>query len=299
MVRSALTLSFAVASLFMSATTTTLAEDVSLARIGTNEIDAATLRELLPPLDEAQRRAVAADPAAQAQLVRSVLVQRVVVELARRDKWDQNPVAQKQMAAARDAALAESYLRAVCQVPENYPSDSELQAFYQANQRAFMEPPRYRLAQLFVAVSVTDATVAAAAQTKLDQILSELSDPAADFSAVVRRYSDEKDSASRGGEVGWLAESQLRPELRPLLGGLKAGQVSAPVRLSDGWHLVKCLEIRPESPVAFATIRTALADRMRAERTAANRQAYLARLLQDNPVSLNELALRDLLSTAR
>lgn len=284
--------------LIMSAAQSTFAEDVSLARIGTNVIDAATLRELLPPLDAAQRRAVAADPAAQAQLVRSVLVQRVVVELARRDKWDQTPVAQRQMAAARDAALAESYLRAVCQVPDTYPSEPELQAFYQANQRAFMEPPRYRLAQLFVSVPAADPAATANAQAKLDPVLAALAEPDADFADLVRRFSDEKDSASRGGEVGWLAESQLRPELRPLLADLKAGQVSRPVRLADGWHIVKCLELRPESPVPFADIRSALADRMRAERTAANRQAYLARLLQDNPISLNELALRDLLATA-
>jgi parvulin-like peptidyl-prolyl isomerase len=284
--------------LTMSAVQSTFAEDVSLARIGTNAIDAATLREMLPPLDAAQRRAVAADPAAQAQLVRSVLVQRVVVELARRDKWDQTPVAQRQMAAARDAALAESYLRAVCQVPETYPSEQELQAFYQANQRAFMEPPRYRLAQLFVSVPAADPAATANAQAKLDPVLAALAEPDADFADLVRRFSDEKDSASRGGEVGWLTESQLRPELRPLLADLKAGQVSRAVRLADGWHIVKCLELRPESPVPFADIRAALADRMRAERTAANRQAYLARLLQENPISLNELALRDLLATA-
>ena len=285
-------------SLIMSATQTALADDVSLARIGSNAIDAATLRELLPPLDAAQLRAVAADPAAQAQLVRSVLVQRVVVELARRDKWEQTPAAQRQMAAARDAALAESYLRAVCQVPESYPSEQELQSFYQANQRAFMVPPRYRLAQLFIAVSAADPSAAANAQAKLDPVIAALAEPGADFADLVRRFSDEKDSASRGGEVGWLAESQLRPELRPLLAELKAGQVSRAVRLPDGWHIVKCLELRPESPVPFAGIRDALADRMRAERTAANRQAYLARLLQDNPISLNELALRELLVTA-
>lgn len=232
--------------LIMSAAQSTFAEDVSLARIGTNVIDAATLRELLPPLDAAQRRAVAA----------------------------------------------------VCQVPDTYPSEPELQAFYQANQRAFMEPPRYRLAQLFVSVPAADPAATANAQAKLDPVLAALAEPDADFADLVRRFSDEKDSASRGGEVGWLAESQLRPELRPLLADLKAGQVSRPVRLADGWHIVKCLELRPESPVPFADIRSALADRMRAERTAANRQAYLARLLQDNPISLNELALRDLLATA-
>lgn len=274
------------------------AEDVSIARVGSQPIEAAALRELLPPMDDAQRNALAADPAAQAQLVRTVLVRRIIVELARRDRWDENPEVRRQMAQARDAALAESYLRAVTEVPASYPSESELAAFYEANRGAFVEPARYRLAQLYVAVASADPAAEAAAQARLDQVLAALASADADFAALVSRFSDEKQSAANGGEVGWLTEAQLRPELRPLLAGLKSGDVSKPVRLADGWHLVKCLELRPAGPVPFAAVRDALAARMRAERAAANRQAYIARLLKENPVSINELHLGELLKTA-
>lgn len=276
------------------ATASTLSATEPLARIGSAEVDLQTVRDLLPVLDAGQQRALAADPAAQNQLVRSLLVQRLVLEKARADQWDQRPDTLRQLRQAQDAALTESYLRAVSLVPEGYPAEAELKAFYDANARALLQPPRFRLAQIFVSAPSADPAVADPAQARLDAILASLAAPDADFAALARRFSDEPNSAAQGGEVGWIAEAQLRPELRPLLSGLQAGGVSAPVRLADGWHIVKCLELQPGRPAPFEDVRAALAERMRAERAAANRQAYLARLLQENPVAINELGLRGL-----
>ena len=64
-----------------------------------------------------------------------------------------------------------------------------------------------------------------------------------------------------------------------------------PIRLDDGWHLLKVLEIRESHPLALDEVRAQLTQRIRAERAQANRQAYLARLLEENPLTVNELAL--------
>ena len=268
-----------------------------LARVGAETVDVQTVRELLPALDPAQRRTLEKDPAAQAQLVRSVLLQRLVLGQARRDQWDQKPETRRQLRQAQDAALMESYLRAVCEVPESYPGEAELKAFYDANARALVEPRRFRLAQIFISAPAGSApSVETAARAKLDQLLAALVAPEADFETLARRFSDEPSSAAQGGEVGFVAEAQLRPELRPLLADLAPDGVSKPVRLPDGWHLVKCLELQPERPIPLAQVKDALAERMRAERAAANRQAYLTRLLQENPIAVNELSVRDLLA---
>lgn len=269
-----------------------------LACVGTETVDAQTVRDLLPALDPAQRKTLEKDSAAQAQLVRSVLLQRLVLAQARRDQWDQKPETRRQLRQAQDAALMESYLRAVCEVPDSYPAEAELKAFYDANARSLVEPRRFRLAQIFISAPAGSApSVEAAAQARLDQLLAALVAPEADFEALARRVSDEPRSAAQGGEVGFVTEAQLRPELRPLLADLAPGGVSKPVRLPDGWHLVKCLELQPGRPVPLAQVKEALAGRMRAERAAANRQAYLTRLLQENPIAVNELSLRDLLAS--
>jgi len=277
--------------------TSSLSATEPLARVGSEIVDVQTVRDLLPALDPAQRRTLEKDPAAQAQLIRSVLLQRLVLGQARRDQWDQKPETLRQLRQAQDAALMESYLRAVCEVPDSYPGEAELKAFYDANARALVEPRRFRLAQIFLSAPAGSApSVETAAQAKLDQLLAALVAPDADFEALARRFSDEPRSAAQGGEVGFVAEAQLRPELRPLLADLVPGGVSKPVRLPDGWHLVKCLELQPERPIPLAQVKDALAERMRAERAAANRQAYLARLLQENPIAVNELSVRDLLA---
>ena len=76
---------------------------------------------------------------------------------------------------------------------------------------------------------------------------------------------------------------------------MKLGEVAEPVRLDDGWHIIKVLDIREPYTPTLDQIRSQLAQQLRAERTRSNTQAFLARLLQENPIALNEMALSKLL----
>lgn len=55
-------------------------------------------------------------------------------------------------AAARQIVLR-TYLESVSTVPEDYPSDAELQAAYQANKAQLAVPALYRVSQIFIAAS--------------------------------------------------------------------------------------------------------------------------------------------------
>jgi len=121
----------------------------------------------------------------------------------------------------------------------------------------------------------------------------------ADFAAVARELSDEREVAVRGGEIGWLAEEQIVPGIRATVVGLSKGGVSEPVRLDDGWHILKLLDVRAPSVRTLAEVREALVAQLRAERARTNRQAYLSRLLEQNPPAINELTLQRILAKAK
>jgi phage regulator Rha-like protein len=59
--------------------------------------------------------------------------------------------------------------------------------------------------------------------------------------------------------------------------------------------ILKVIDIKEAYTPAFEEIRTALAQQLRNEKTQANSQAYLAKLLQQTPVAINELALSKVL----
>ncbi len=93
------------------------------------------------------------------------------------------------------------------------------------------------------------------ARVRLGELVKKLSRCGADFAAVARAETDEKQEAERGGEIGWLAEEQLMPAVRPVVVRLPKDGVSEPVRLDDGWHVLKVLDVRPAGTSPFAEVR--------------------------------------------
>ena len=267
-----------------------------IAKVGDTEMKADEIRTLVKSLDANAQAAIQRDPAALGQVVRAILTQRLVLQEALAKKWDQDPAVAAQLARVRDNTIAETYLLSVSQPPADYPSDAEVQAAYDANKGALLVPRQFRLAQIFIkAPKNADQAALAKAQVKLDGIKKALKKRDADFAAIARAESDEEASAAKGGELGTLPENRIQPEIRAQLGSLARDSVSDPVRLDDGWHILKVLEVKEPYTAALADVRQQLIQQMRTERTKALSQAYVARLSQQSPVQVNELALAKLL----
>lgn len=71
----------------------------------------------------------------------------------------------------------------------------------------------------------------------------------ADFGALARAYSEDRDSAADGGRLGWIGPTEMSPAFQDVLETLPAGQISAPFKGPNGWHLVKVLERRQRADV--------------------------------------------------
>lgn len=54
-------------------------------------------------------------------------------------------------------------------------------------------------------------------------------------------------TADDGGYLGRLSAAQLQPELRDAVSAIKAGQISAPFRMSNGFAVVTILSAAPQS----------------------------------------------------
>ena len=257
-----------------------------LAKIGSIEIKTGEIREILAGLDAEQQAAIAKDPAALGQYVRALLVQRHVLKQALDQKWDQDPAVIARLVRARESALTESYLEAKSAPEPGYPSAAVLTEAYEANKAKLLVPRSFRLAQIFITGD----------QAKLDAILKQLKAKGADFAAIARSASEESASAAQGGEIGWLTEEQIQPGIREKLPKLTLGTVSEPIQLKDGWHILKVLDIREARTPTLDEIRDKFVTQLRADRSRIKRQEFLAVLLKENPLAINEIELMKLLS---
>jgi parvulin-like peptidyl-prolyl isomerase len=267
-----------------------------LGRVGSVEVRLADVDGVLTAMDEADRIALKSDKTRLTALVRSLLVQRLVLNEAKEKKWDQEPAVVEQLNRVRENALVDSYLVEKSRADAEFPSDSELKDAYENGKSSLLVPRTYLMAQIFVSApkGSPDATVEKAAKQKLESIQERLSKPGADFGEIATAYSEEKISAARGGQIGWLAEAQIQPEIRAKLPTLKLNTLSEPLRLDDGFHIIKVLDLREAHTPTLEQIRPQLTKRLRAERERDLKEAYLTQLLEDNPVAINEVALSEL-----
>jgi peptidylprolyl isomerase len=271
-------------------------ETAAVARVGETEVKVDELRALLNSLDPRDRAALAGDPALLNRTVRAIFVQRLVLQEALAKQWDKQPAVIDQVERLRQNAIIESYLDAVAAPPASYPSDAELQSAYDSNRAAFLVPRQFRLSQIFIgAPKSPNKEETDKVQVRLDAVVKKLRQPESDFAAIAKAQSEESETAARGGEIGWLPETRIQPEIRLRVLGQAKDVVSEPIRLEDGWHIIKVLDVKEAYTAPLAEIRDQLTVQMRAERSKIERQNYLARLLQKSPVSINELAVSNVL----
>lgn len=254
--------------------------------IGGIEMRKDEILESLGGLGTVEKEALARDPAALNKLLRSMLVQRVIYQQAVEVKWDQEPAIQPLLKSTREAAITDSYLKHISRPPEGYPDETELRKAYEASRAELTVPRSFRLAQIFIS---------AGSDQQLTEVKKRLKADPAGFGRIAREMSEEKESAAREGEIGWLTERQVQPEIFEQLPKLSLNVVSEPVRLKDGWHILKVLDVREPFTPIFDQVRVQLAQRLRAEKIRVGMQAYVAETLQKHPVAINEVALSKLL----
>jgi peptidylprolyl isomerase len=92
-----------------------------------------------------------------------------------------------------------------------------------------------------------------------------------------------------------LAEAEMIPELREQILKLSAGQVSKPIKSSSGWHVIKLLEVKPSTTQTLKDARETIASSLRLQKAKQLEQQYIENILKSQQMSINEIAIRELL----
>lgn len=110
--------------------------------------------------------------------------------------------------------------------------------------------PQYLLSEIFLPAE-TEAEFNEMQQGGMR--LLEQMQRGAPFPLVARQFS-QSPSAAAGGDIGWIASTELQPELQPIAERLQQGQVSMPVRTSSGVYIIAMRDRRAGAPEGATTI---------------------------------------------
>jgi peptidylprolyl isomerase len=223
-------------------------------------------------------------------LVQEELVRRALFEEASTQGWDKRPEVAGAAEIARERVILSAYLDSVAPVPRGYPDETALKAFYDANKAQMTLPPRYHLAQIYVARPAVAGDVDAAAKRAAD-LARRAREGGADFAALAKAESADPASRDKGGDLGWYTEASILPELRATVQSLKPGETSGPIATAAGWHVMRLLEARPQEPATLEEARGALVQRLRANKAAELKRGYIDGLLKKTPPKMDSGAL--------
>src|ERR1700676_780620 len=173
-------------------------------------------------------------------------------------------------------------------------TDQDVADFYNANKAQFnVAEPQYRIEQIVVTPRKEpqirnrkndDATNEAEAQRKVKMLTDRLNS-GADFAQLAMDYSEDMNTTTTGGDLGYVPESALNqsdPALKKVVVGLKAGQVSQPIQVQtkDGARILILNLITRDSPgvrrISEPQVQQTIRDTLRNRKEQLLRLAYLA-----------------------
>jgi parvulin-like peptidyl-prolyl isomerase len=271
------------------------AQDTVVGKMGNVEIKTSEMLRLIDAQPPEVRRQITGGLTELDRLARSELVRQSLLAEAKSKGWEKKPEVAFVMERAKEDALLQVYMSDVARPPAGYPSEDDVKKAYEANKNAFALPVQFNLAQIFLAVPESaDKQIAAAAQKKAADLATKARAKGADFAQLAKENSDHKDTAPKGGDLGWLPESQILPEIRAAVEKMEKGEVSMPIRTTTGWHIVKLIDKKPPSTRPLSEVRDALVGQMRLRRAQEFQRKYMEEMISRSQPTVNQVELSKL-----
>lgn len=125
---------------------------------------------------------------------------------------------------------------------------------------------QYQVAEIYLPIE--NAKEAGEIRSLAFQLSKDLQEQRVPFFKVAQQFSKSA-GASNGGDLGWVAEGQLDPELDRVLATMEKGTISQPIKSRTGYHILLLRETRtisedtmPSAPGMTQTIGTERLERM-------------------------------------
>jgi peptidyl-prolyl cis-trans isomerase SurA len=160
-------------------------------------------------------------------------------------------------------------------------NDDEARAYYESHKSEFTKLPTVTLREILVAMPADPRGVNVAAEEmakeKAEQLRAKVASGGEAFDKVASQSSDAPSKAN-AGLIGPIDLSDLSPDLRKLIEGLKPGEVSAVARTTRGFQFFKLETSTPTEVMPFEQARDQISDRVFTDKRKGEFQKYLEKL---------------------
>lgn len=157
--------------------------------------------------------------------------------------------------------------------------DEDLQSYYEQNKARFVTPARIHLSHILIQPGATD-NAHQEAQKQAKDLAAQAQAAPDQFAELAKAHSQDKGSATSGGELGWITQGNWPEVLQNAVFALKKGEVSGVIEGPDGYHIFKANDFQEEQRQPFEAVREQITNEAR-QQLAAERFADMATKLTD------------------
>jgi peptidyl-prolyl cis-trans isomerase D len=164
------------------------------------------------------------------------------------------------------------------------PSDADLHRLYDSDRERFRTPERVQVRHIILKTTgkspEEDVKIKATAEDLLKQIKS-----GGDFAELARKNSEDPGSATKGGDLGWIARGQTVKPFEDTAFSLKPKEISGLVKTEYGYHILQVLDHEQAHQRTFDEVRAQLSEEFRKQRA--------SQVMQDLPDRLQTALKKD------
>ena len=124
-------------------------------------------------------------------------------------------------------------------------SPDDIKRTYDSQKERFKTPKRVKAREILIKVGPEDSSDKIDEKRKKAEEILEKVKKTKDVASLAKQYS-ESETASKGGDMGWIQKGAVDELLQTALFSLKAGEISGVVKGMEGFYILKADEVTEE-----------------------------------------------------
>lgn len=154
-------------------------------------------------------------------------------------------------------------------------TEEDIKGYYEKNKEDFIINKQIRISHIFVKT-----------EEDLNKVKERI-EKGDDFAKVAIDLSADRTSGRVGGDIGFIKKGELAPELENMIFTMRKGQVSSPIKVKDGFRIIKVTEIKG-NVVEFDKVKGLINQRLIAEKQRESFEAFMEKIKKNYKVNINK-----------
>ncbi len=154
-------------------------------------------------------------------------------------------------------------------------TEEDIKGYYDKNKEDFIINKQIRVSHIFVKT-----------EEDLNKVKERL-DKGYDFAKVASEMSADKASGKAGGDIGFIKKGELAQELEAMIFTMKKGQISTPIKLNDGYRIIKVTDVKG-NVVEFEKVKGLINQRLMAQKQKESFDNFIEKIKKNYKIDINK-----------